>query len=102
MKLSRLSSLTSNKSTYRKPMSGSVLVEHVRAELEHTGVPETKLLPFTRKTFPLYRAGWFHKAVCTELDQFLTDVREKKSPRLILSASPQHGKSELVSRRMPA
>src|SRR5262249_37761066 len=32
----------------------------------------------------------------------LADVAYKKSPRLILTAPPQHGKSELISRRLPA
>lgn len=36
------------------------------------------------------------------MDWFLDEVEAKRSPRLILSAPPQHGKSEIVSRRMPA
>jgi predicted phage terminase large subunit-like protein len=36
------------------------------------------------------------------LDEFLTDVVAKRSPRLMLFAPPQHGKSELVSRHFPA
>ena len=60
------------------------------------------LADFTLYTYPTYLMGWFHKEVCEALDQFLADVLAKKSPRLILTAPPRHGKSELVSRRFPA
>jgi hypothetical protein len=51
---------------------------------------------------PEYRPGWFHQLVAKAADQFLVDVAEKRSPRLILTAPPQHRKSELISRRLPA
>jgi len=60
------------------------------------------LIDFTLRTKPSYRAGWFHRGVAAALDQFLEDVLEKRSPRLILTAPPQFGKSELTSRRFPA
>ena len=60
------------------------------------------LADFTLYTYPTYLMGWFHKEVCEALDKFLEDVLAKKSPRLILTAPPRHGKSELVSRRFPA
>src|SRR6266699_817155 len=60
------------------------------------------LLQFAQCTFPEYRPGWFHKAVAEAAEQFLADVANKKSPRVILPAPPQVGKSELVSRRLPA
>jgi hypothetical protein len=37
-----------------------------------------------------------------KLDRFVTMVREKKSPRLIVVTPPRFGKSEYVSRRLPA
>jgi hypothetical protein len=40
--------------------------------------------------------------LCDLLDEFLSAVIAKKAPRLIIQAPPQHGKSELVSRRFPA
>lgn len=61
-----------------------------------------QLLAFTERTFPEYLAGWFHRLVADKLDSFLADIAAKRSPRLILTAPPQHGKSELVSRRLPA
>jgi predicted phage terminase large subunit-like protein len=60
------------------------------------------LIRFTKRTFPEYRPGWFHEAVARIADQFLAAVAEKKSPRWMLTAPPQHGKSELISRRLPA
>lgn len=63
---------------------------------------QSSLIEFTQYTFPQYTPGWFHREVAAELDRFLADVEAKKSPRLILCAPPQHGKSELVSRRFPA
>lgn len=60
------------------------------------------LLNFTTATCPTYEPEWFHEEVAAALDQFLADALAKKSPRLIICAPPQHGKSELVSRRFPA
>lgn len=57
---------------------------------------------FTLYTFPKFKMGWFHREVCRELDEFLADVVAGKSPRLILTAPPRHGKSQLVSREFPA
>ena len=62
----------------------------------------TSLIDFTRVTKPDYLFGWFNRELCRVLDQFLEDVINKKSPRLIISAPPRHGKSELVSRRFIA
>lgn len=57
---------------------------------------------FTTFTHPEYFQSDFSKTVCAELDQFLDDLRAGRRPVLILQAPPQHGKSELVSRRFPA
>lgn len=56
------------------------------------------LLDFTRYTMPDYEANWHHLVVCRYLDAFLSgDI-----PRLMVFMPPRHGKSELVSRRLPA
>lgn len=60
------------------------------------------LAPFVTYTYPQYQMGWFHAEICEALDRFLADVAAKKSPRLIITAPPRSGKSELVSRRFPA
>lgn len=53
-------------------------------------------------TNPKYRASGFSAAVCAALDLFLLDVHAGRRPILILQAPPQHGKSEIVSRKLPA
>lgn len=58
----------------------------------------TSFVSFTK---PDYCHNPFSLEVCRELDQFLSDVVAGKRPLLILQAPPQHGKSELVSRRFP-
>lgn len=61
-----------------------------------------ELIEFVEYTFPGYQAGWFSRELAAELERFLADCVAGKSPRLIISAPPRHGKSELVSRRFPA
>jgi predicted phage terminase large subunit-like protein len=57
---------------------------------------------FIKYTFPGYMMGWFHLEICKALEMFLTSVVMQKSPRLIITAPPQSGKSEIISRRFPA
>lgn len=56
------------------------------------------LLDFTTFTKSDYRVNWHHKLMCEKLDEFI----EGENKRLIISCPPRHGKSELVSRRLPA
>lgn len=57
---------------------------------------------FVNLTTPGYLMGWVHHEICEKLEQFYQAVKDKKSPRLIISMPPRSGKSELVSRRFPA
>ena len=57
-----------------------------------------KLLPFTMWTRPDYRANWHHRALAERLDRVAAGLCR----RLMVFLPPQHGKSELVSRRFPA
>ena len=57
-----------------------------------------ELLDFTRFTMPDYQTNWHHRTVCRFLDRFATgDIA-----RLMVFLPRRHGKSELVSRRLPA
>lgn len=56
------------------------------------------LLNFTKFTYPRYKVDPFHKHLSELLDQAAAGNINK----LIVIAPPQHGKSELVSRRLPA
>jgi predicted phage terminase large subunit-like protein len=58
----------------------------------------TSLLAFTLFTFPEYEVNWHHRALCSVLDRFA----RKEIRFLIICAPPRHGKSEIVSRRLPA
>ena len=57
---------------------------------------------FLRYTKPDYQPSWFHEELAGEVDQFLNDVLQKRSPRSIICRPPREGKSEQVSRRFPA
>jgi hypothetical protein len=56
------------------------------------------LLPFTLFTMPDYRPNWHHAELAARLDR----VARGECRRLMVFMPPQHGKSELVSRRFPA
>jgi len=55
-------------------------------------------LAFTKYTRPDYRVNWHHRKLAEKLDR----VAQGLCRRLMVFMPPQHGKSELVSRRFPA
>lgn len=61
-----------------------------------------RLYSYIRYTSPNYKPSLFSEMVCLALDKFICDVQAGKRPVLILQAPPQHGKSEIVSRKLPA
>src|SRR5215218_215227 len=56
------------------------------------------LLAFTRHTKPDYAANWHHEVICEHLD----GVARGEIKRLMVFCPPRAGKSELMSRRLPA
>ena len=56
------------------------------------------LVNFTTYTYPEYEVNWHHKVLCDYLDRFVNGDIE----RLMVFMPPRNGKSELVSRRLPA
>jgi len=58
----------------------------------------SNLLDFTRFTKKNYNVNWHHELICQKLDDFI----HKKTRRLMISIPPRNGKTELVSRRLPA
>lgn len=60
------------------------------------------LLDYILFTSPKFKVSIFAIMVCAALDQFVLDVIAGKRPILILQAPPQHGKSEMASRKLPA
>lgn len=69
---------------------------------EMASLSRRNLLAFVKTTLPSYSIGWVHREICGRLMNFFVKVKEKKSPRLIITMPPRHGKSELVSRRFPS
>lgn len=51
---------------------------------------------------PEYVVSDFSRTVCAELDAFIVQMIAGERPVLILGAPPQHGKSDIVSRYLPA
>lgn len=60
------------------------------------------LLPYVKRFFPTYSAGWVHQDICRRLEKFVEAVERQESPRLILTMPPRHGKSTLVSDMFPS
>jgi len=58
----------------------------------------SSLLDFTSQTHHHYQANWHHALLCSKLEHWAATP----GARLIVSMPPRHGKSELVSRRLPA
>ena len=56
------------------------------------------ILEFTRYTMPEYRVNWHHRDYCKKIDAFIKgDIKN-----LMVFIGPQHGKSEISTRRTPA
>ncbi len=60
-----------------------------------------KLAHYIGYTSAKYKRSTFSDIVCAAIDQFVDDVQAGKRPILVLQAPPQHGKSEIVSRKLP-
>lgn len=57
---------------------------------------------FIRYINPDYIVSDFSRSVCAALDEFLVSMLNGERPVLVLGAPPQHGKSDIVSRYLPA
>lgn len=73
-----------------------------RQELAQRHLAQTHILPFAKRFYPNYMAGWAHKVLAARLEKFLQDVVDKKSPRLMIFMPPQTGKSMLTSDVFPS
>lgn len=61
-----------------------------------------RLLPFIQTFNPNYEVGWCHEVLAAKLEKFVDDCANKRSPRLMITFPPRHGKSEQTSRKLPA
>ena len=60
------------------------------------------LADYIQFTFPTYTRSRFSDSVCAALDSFIADLEAGKRPILVLQSPPQTGKSEIISRKLPA
>lgn len=67
-------------------------------EMLHRQRARRNLLDFTTYTCADYQVGWHHRVLCDYVTQFANGIIK----RLMVFMPPQHGKSEIVSRRLPA
>lgn len=79
-------------------MNSQISRQDAATELLSRRKARNSLIEFTRFTKPDYEVNWHHEVLGKYLDQFVTgEIR-----RLMVFMPPRHGKSELVSRRLPA
>lgn len=71
-------------------------------EFMRMGQARASLAAYIAYTHRGYRVSPFSLSVCAALDRFIAEVFAGRRPVLVLQAPPQHGKSEIVSRRLPA
>lgn len=57
---------------------------------------------FIKYINPEYITSHFSETVCSALDRFIVRMMKGERPVIILGAPPQHGKSDIVSRYLPA
>lgn len=78
------------------------LLAQAAKELLRRRKAKTNLLDFIRYINPDYIISEFSVTVCRVLDEFIADMTAGNRPVLCLGAPPQHGKSDIVSRYLPA
>ena len=74
-------------------MTAHEIARQAKNELARRG-----LLDFSIVTDSNYKPNWHHALLCGYLDRFV----KKEIRRLMVFLPPRHGKSELVSRKLPA
>jgi hypothetical protein len=77
------------------------LIQHTESEVDELrAAAALNLLDYTKYTFPQYIVDDFHRDVSGHLTNMV--MGRPGYERLMLFAPPQHGKSELVSTRLPS
>lgn len=69
----------------------------VRSEAR-LSLARTDFLRFCQYVMPDFETVWYHKLIAEYLDAFV----DGRIPRLMIFAPPRHGKSQMVSRLLPA
>lgn len=71
-------------------------------ELLNRRIARNSLHEFIQYINPEYITSHFSQTVCDALDRFIVKMMNGERPVIILGAPPQHGKSDIVSRYLPA
>ena len=79
----------------------TTLKKAAASELLSRRIARRNFSAYINYTSSNYKVSFFSETVCAALDQFIEDVKAGKRPILVLQAPPQHGKSEMVSRKLP-
>lgn len=70
-------------------------------EIEERELARKNMRHYVQYTFPGYKADYFHLHACDYIDRVVHKERPDHITHLMLYAPPQHGKSEIVSTRLP-
>ncbi|NOT72447.1 MAG: phage terminase large subunit [Hyphomicrobium sp.] len=97
----RETKLEKAKRELREELNWRISCENLEFESPNRDIAKRHLLEFVRLTKPSYTAGWFHRELCHEMEEYSRAITEMKAPRLLVTAPPRHGKSEIVSRKFP-
>jgi predicted phage terminase large subunit-like protein len=84
------------------PQLQAVSKQQAAQELLRRRQARSGLHQFIQYINPDYIVSQFSETVCAALDGFIADMVAGVRPILILGAPPQHGKSDIVSRYLPA
>lgn len=77
---------------------GTISRREAASEILKRQAARRGILAFTEYTFPTYAPAWFHRQLCAAVDRWVAG----EIKNLMLWMPPQHGKSEVISRRLPA
>lgn len=90
----QLAKISKNSMEYKRLAAERLLAQRTLAR--------RRFLSFVQHFTPGYEVGWCHELLAAKLQQFVEDCANKKSPRLMVTFPPRHGKSEQTSRKLPA
>lgn len=73
--------------------------ELIKRELARRELCRRRLIYYATQFHPSYTPGWVHQDISRRLEQFVKDVEDQKSPRLMIFMPPRAGK--LVAHSVP-
>ncbi|MCR4307133.1 MAG: terminase family protein [Candidatus Berkelbacteria bacterium] len=78
------------------------LSEEKQRDLLVKQVAKEHLIDFAIYVDPNYQDTWFHETIANILEEGLKKVEQGEDVRVILECPPQHGKSDLSTKKFPA